>query len=51
MEWLSINFCDFCMRTRIDVGIATSDSMALRDMPHDSSVTTRKIQKPLLSCL
>jgi hypothetical protein len=56
MEWLSINFCDFCTHARIDVGIATSDSMALRDLPHDSSVTTRKIQNPcyitrLLSCL
>jgi hypothetical protein len=36
------NFCDFCTHTRIDVWIATSDSMALRDVPHDSSVTTRK---------
>jgi hypothetical protein len=54
MGWLSINFCDLCTHTRIDVGIATSDSMALRDVPHDSSVTTRKTQNPryiTLSCL
>ena len=35
VEWLSINLCDFCTHARIDVGIATSDSMALRDLPHD----------------
>jgi hypothetical protein len=46
VEWLSNNFCDFCMHARIDVGIATSDSMALRDVQRDSSVTTRKIQNP-----
>ena len=42
MEWLSINFCDLCTHARIDVEIATSDSMALRDMPHDSSVNTSR---------
>jgi hypothetical protein len=46
VEWLSINFCDLCTHARIDVEIATSDSMALRDLPHDSSVTTRKTQNP-----
>jgi hypothetical protein len=44
VEWLSINFCDFCTHARME--IATSDSMDLRDLPHDSSVTTRKIQNP-----
>jgi hypothetical protein len=48
VEWLSINFCDLCTHARIDVGIATSDSMALRDVPHDSSVTRREIQNPAL---
>ena len=54
MEWLSINFCDLCTPTRIDVEIARSDSMVLRDVPHDSSVTIRKTQNPryiTLSCL
>lgn len=36
-EWLSINFCVFCTHARIDVGIVTSDAIALRDLPHDSS--------------
>ena len=46
VEWLSNNFCDFCTHARIDVGIATSGSMALRDILPASSVTTRKIQNP-----
>jgi hypothetical protein len=48
VEWLSINFCDLCTHARIDVEVATSDSMALRDMPHDSSVTTRKTPESVL---
>jgi hypothetical protein len=50
MEWLSINFCDLWTRARTDVLIATSDSMALRDLPRDSSVTTRKSRIQLYNC-